>query len=241
MVANRLHSKSLEKRNRPHTARHSILIQVLSGLARGEQNSPEAGRSAKLSGITLQSMPGLHAVRPLLESPQAGQQPGCRSELLPVCMRMRAASLPRSRWFNLVSSVALISSMPLLTSCKSMSGASQETTYSAMTRKKEDRLERVSNPAGFTFLVTCSSGIGGATATLYGGRWPSDFRVRLRYAAGRPFTRLEGFTVATGHRKPMEIRTVQYGPEWAEVQVPAEFLSSSGDILVFDWVDVYRQ
>jgi hypothetical protein len=137
--------------------------------------------------------------------------------------------------------IGAILCLPLLTSCESMSQGTQETTYSAMTRKKEDRLERVPNPAGFTFLVTCPSGIGGATATLYGGRWPADMRVRLRYAEGRPFTHLELFTVASGRSKPVEVRTVQFGSEWAEIQLPSEILGSARNALVLEWVDVYRQ
>lgn len=172
---------------------------------------------------------------------EAGELPDCGRALPALSIRMHAAPLFTATRIKGFALVGVLLCAPLLNSCQSMSHATQETTYSAMTRKKEDRLERVSNPAGFTFLVTCPSGIGGATATLHGGQWPSEFRVRLRYAEGRPFTRLEGFTVASGKRKPVEIRSAQFGPEWAEVTVPPEVLRSAGDVLVLEWVDAHRR
>jgi hypothetical protein len=154
---------------------------------------------------------------------------------------MRAVPSSPSCGFAILLSSVLLSPIPFLTSCKTGSGGSQETGYSAIVRKQEDRLERVPNPAGFTFLVNCTSGIGGATVSWHGGRWPEEVLVRLRYAEGNPFTRIEGFTVAVDRGKPIEVRSIAFLPEWAEVRVPAELLNSATDTLHFEWVDMYRR
>jgi hypothetical protein len=119
--------------------------------------------------------------------------------------------------------------------------ARQQVMFQAMVDRPGDGIEIQETDAATVFVVTSTSGIGSATVTRWQGRWPSDLRVRLRYAEGRPFTKVEGFSCAAGSRRPVELETVIYRPDSAEVPLPPEVLGGGVSTLHLRWVDYYRQ
>lgn len=133
----------------------------------------------------------------------------------------------------------LFLSLGLLTGC--VTPSDPHLVYQAMVQHQGDRIEIQQDGSSAAFLVTSPSGIGGATLTLWQGVWPKDVRVRLRYAEGRPYTRLESFTCAVGSKAPVEIGAVEWHPEYAEVDLAAGGLRSTARTVQLQWVDAYRQ
>lgn len=85
------------------------------------------------------------------------------------------------------------------------------------------------------------AGIGGARVELTSGAWPARVVVRLRYAADRPFSRLEGSGAAiesTGRADEpgTDLETTNLRPDGFEVALPA----TQRRVLYVHWVDMYR-
>jgi len=127
-------------------------------------------------------------------------------------------------------------SVALISGCAPLSG--QEGVLQARVGKSPDTIEHQTESGGAVFLVTCPSGIGTASISQGQGDWPTE--VRLRYAADRPFTKVEGFTCTAGSNRTVEVRRIRYGPDYAEVRVPPEVLRSCSRQFRVQWVDYYR-
>ncbi len=109
----------------------------------------------------------------------------------------------------------------------------------------EDRVAAAEGPRGPVVEVTSRTGIGWALLSHDGPGWPREICVRLRYADGSPFARLEGFSAAVieagaeaGVFRLEGTRTA--GPEGIEVRfgLPADL--GPGARLRLSWVDAYR-
>ncbi|MBL7140282.1 MAG: hypothetical protein ISS74_05165 [Planctomycetes bacterium] len=117
--------------------------------------------------------------------------------------------------------------------------------------KRPDDRVTVAQEDGRTVVdVVCSFGIGEATVTA-AEAWPASLTVRPRYAEGRPFQMLEGFTcrVSTGtgdsDTKAIKTKTLEHritrgdgGEVAVVVDVPAEV--RDWRTLRLGWIDAYR-
>ncbi len=111
-------------------------------------------------------------------------------------------------------------------------------------RRAEDRVAADVTHGLLTVTAVSPSGIGAVELAHSGGRWPRQLRVRLFYAPGRPFSRLEGLEVALGDTSPVSLAkggaALTCGPDgtclWVDLRVrrPAEAA------LRISWVDAYR-
>jgi hypothetical protein len=106
-------------------------------------------------------------------------------------------------------------------------------------RKAEDRVEVAVEAQRDVVTITCPSGIGAAEFALPGRPAPRDVCIRLRYAAGKPFPRLEGFEAvsATAVKLPHRITTADGSVE-VTLALPAE--GGAAGTLRLSWVDAYR-
>jgi len=111
----------------------------------------------------------------------------------------------------------------------------------------EDALMSRQEGGRTVFDVVCPSGIGHATVTA-ADDWPATLTVRLRYAADKPFTRLEKFGGAFS-RGPAENERMATGglksdvlgqgqAVTVEVHVPPEV--RGWRTLRLRWIDAYR-
>ena len=97
------------------------------------------------------------------------------------------------------------------------------------------------------FDVVCPSGIGHATVTA-ADDWPATLTIRLRYAADKPFTRLENFggDLSRGPAKDERLPTVRLQSDvlgqgqavTVEVHVPPEV--RGWRTLRLMWINEYR-
>jgi len=113
-------------------------------------------------------------------------------------------------------------------------------------QKPDDRARLQADGQGLQVDLVSSSGIGGADIDLRAptaGGLPT-IRVRLQYADGRPFTRLEGFSATLGSDAG-EISLLKLGPAMVSgaegitvrLTLPA---GTPGGRLRVSWVDAYR-
>ena len=110
----------------------------------------------------------------------------------------------------------------------------------AMVQKSGDRISIQYAEDAVSFLITSPSGIGEATLKVLQGQWPKEVRIRLRYADGRGFTAVEGFSCSIRGRPPLEVRAVTLHPQYAEVLLPSDGLQGTGHPVQVRWVDYYR-
>ena len=111
----------------------------------------------------------------------------------------------------------------------------------------EDALTSRQEGGRTVFDVVCPSGIGHATVTA-ADDWPATLTVRLRYAADKPFTRLEHFTgdLSRGPAENERLPTVGLKSDvlgkgqavTVEVHVPSEV--RGWRTLRLTWIDAYR-
>lgn len=120
--------------------------------------------------------------------------------------------------------------------------AARSASVSVRTERAADVARVVRESRGTTIEVTSPSGIGRMTVSPVRGTWPSPLRLRLRYAAGRPFRTLEGLDVSVdgavvATREAMRVEAVR---GWLEVTLPAG-VTAAGRPLHVQWVDAYRR
>jgi hypothetical protein len=111
----------------------------------------------------------------------------------------------------------------------------------------EDALMSRQEGGRTVFDVVCPSGIGHATVTA-ADDWPATLTVRLRYAADKPFTRLEKFggALSKGPAEDERLPTVRLQSDvlgqgqvvTVEVHVPPEV--RGWRTLRLMWIDAYR-
>ena len=110
-------------------------------------------------------------------------------------------------------------------------------------RKSEDKVE-VSVHDGTLFVDAESpSGIGSARLALTSGTWPKKVVVRLKYAADKPFTRLEGPEAALEPTDPKaDQRGLNLNPRRLKMDsFEADIPPSDMKMLHVSWIDAYRQ
>lgn len=112
----------------------------------------------------------------------------------------------------------------------------------ARAERVEDVVRVVPSKRGTVIEVTSPDGIGRMTVSPGRGAGASPLRLRLRYAAGRPFRTLEGLDVSVdgamvSTRESMRVETVR---GWLEVTLPIDALRT-GKPLRVQWVDAYRR
>lgn len=111
-------------------------------------------------------------------------------------------------------------------------------------RKKEDKVEVSIHDETLFVDAVCPSGIGGTRLTLTSAIWPKKVVVRLKYAADKPFTILEGpeATLETTGAKqgepnqPLEARRFDQKNGF-EAEIPQTEMKT----LYLHWVDAYRR
>lgn len=105
-----------------------------------------------------------------------------------------------------------------------------------------DAVRAVPSKRGAIIEITSPDGIGRMTVPSPArGAWPSPLRLRLRYAAGRPFRTLEGLDVSVDGKAmaTRESMRVEARRGWLEVVIPAD-ATTPGKPLRVQWVDAYR-
>lgn len=120
--------------------------------------------------------------------------------------------------------------------------AARSAPLSVRTERLQDVARVVREDRGMAIEVTSPSGIGRMTVTPARGATPSPLRLRLRYAAGRPFRTLEGLDVSVdgtvvATRASMRVESRR---GWLEVLLPADVVTQ-GQPLHVQWVDAYRR
>lgn len=112
---------------------------------------------------------------------------------------------------------------------------------SVRTERPQDVARVVREHRGMAIEITSPSGIGRMTIAPARGAWPSPLRLRLRYAAGRPFRTLEGLEVSVDGKAvaTRESMRVEAARGWLEVVLPAG-VATTGKPLRVQWVDAYR-
>lgn len=120
--------------------------------------------------------------------------------------------------------------------------AARTASLSVRTERAADVARVVRESRGTTIEVTSPSGIGRMIVSPVRGAWPSPLRLRLRYAAGRPFRTLEGLDVSVNGAvvATREAMGVEAERAWLEVVLPAD-VATSGKPLCVQWVDAYRR
>ncbi len=106
-------------------------------------------------------------------------------------------------------------------------------------RKKDDRVGLSIHDDTLFVDVMSPSGIGDARLALTSGVWPKKVVVRLKYAADRPFTRLEGPGVTLEEKEEQdEYLKVELSPkkDGYEASIPP----TKRKTLYLHWVDAYR-
>lgn len=110
-------------------------------------------------------------------------------------------------------------------------------------QKKEDKVEVSMNGDSLFVDVTSPSGIGGAKLALTSGAWPKKLVVRLKYAADKPFTNLEGPAASlietdTKSDEPgQRLECRRLNPKNGfEADIPEAKLK----VLRVGWIDAYR-
>ena len=112
-------------------------------------------------------------------------------------------------------------------------------------RKPDDQSTIAESKAGPVLTITSASGIGSATLAPTGETWPGNVTVLLRYAADKPFTRLEGFTAqllpAKPGEKPLTIQPTILQINGAVDSVLVPIPAGTANVqLQLSWVDAYR-
>lgn len=112
---------------------------------------------------------------------------------------------------------------------------------SVRTERPQDVAHVVREHRGMAIEITSPSGIGRMIVTPARGAWPSPLRLRLRYAAGRPFRTLEGLDASVDGKAvaTRESMRVEARRGWLEVVIPAD-ATTPGKPLRVQWVDAYR-
>jgi hypothetical protein len=109
----------------------------------------------------------------------------------------------------------------------------------------DDQVQAEPASRGTTLGITSPRGIGWAVLASSDGAWPRELRIRLRYSAERPFTRLEGFTAAVGQdgqeTSVFKLVAAQVsGPEGIELRLELPEKLAADSHLKLSWVDAYR-
>lgn len=119
--------------------------------------------------------------------------------------------------------------------------AAQPASVSVRTERVADVARVVYEKRGMAVEVTSPAGIGRMTVSPARAAWPSPLRLRLRYAAGRPFRTLEGLDVSVDGAvvATREAMRVEAGHGWLEVVLPAN-VAQAGKPIRVQWVDAYR-
>ena len=103
-------------------------------------------------------------------------------------------------------------------------------------RNAADRVQIAVEGQVAVIAITCPSGIGAAELALPPGQaGAGEVRIRLRYADGKPFQRLEGFEAMIGAAKQAQRLAKVGGALEVSLTVPA-----AADTLRLSWVDAYR-
>jgi hypothetical protein len=106
-------------------------------------------------------------------------------------------------------------------------------------RSPKDSWELVPGICEPLVLITSPSGIGSAHINFEPGCFPRRFAVGLRYAPGKPFTRLEGFDVTGGTGKwGSGVRIAR--DDFLRIEIPGAAFDAGNVPLTVSWVDVYR-
>ena len=144
---------------------------------------------------------------------------------------------------------------------------SAEPVYEIKLRKPADTLVWGTEKDRTIFLITCPSGIGGATLHLKAGQWPENVTIRLQQQQGKSLTSLENFTLSTdrvrvegdlkstgkfrfwfldanksaGKREPSGALNVIVAKQKdsLDVTLPTCLLLASSSVEIA-WIDVYR-
>jgi hypothetical protein len=106
-------------------------------------------------------------------------------------------------------------------------------------QRPKDSWEFVPGICEPVICITSPSGIGSAQIDFEPGCFSRRFAVGLRYAAGEPFTRLEGFEVTGGAGKwESSMRMTQ--DDFMRIEIPEAAFDAGNMPLTVSWVDMYR-
>lgn len=126
-----------------------------------------------------------------------------------------------------------------------------------------DRVTVSGSPMTPVVTVSSATGIGTLVMCKTADQWPDSVRIRLRYADGRPFVRLEQVTLEAGplscttargrpdtipcavhgtggHDTLRVALSVRRGDESLIVNIPARAAATESDTIRVFWVDVFR-
>ena len=146
------------------------------------------------------------------------------------------------RWHGRAMRGALASGLMIAIAAFAMSAAAaRPASVSVRTERAEDVARVVQGAREVTIEVTSRSGIGRMTVLPARGTRSSPLRLRLRYAAGRPFRTLEGLDLSVDGAvvATRESMRVEAASGWLEVTLPAG-VATPGKPLRVQWVDAYR-
>jgi hypothetical protein len=121
--------------------------------------------------------------------------------------------------------------------------AARPAPLSVRTERPQDVARVVREDRSMAIEVTSPSGIGRMIiATPARTAWPSPLRLRLRYAAGRPFRTLEGLDVSVDGAVVATRASTRVASRrgWLEVVLPAD-IAIAGEPIRVQWVDAYRR